>query len=138
MLFTHKLHMGGGAGQSLAGHRAPNTDVRAADSQAVAEDRIPRMRRRDPGPGWVGGTSKHQTGAVRAEQPLTLFRLESSPEVWVSLTSLVSPQGRSYQCIMHAAISPGSFWGIPIPISPPLAPNCEFNCARRVRHAHRT
>ena len=32
MLFTHKLHMGGGAGQTSAGHRAPNTDVRA-DSQ---------------------------------------------------------------------------------------------------------
>ena len=59
MLFTHKLHMGGGAGQSLAGHRAPNTDVRAADSQAVAEDRIPRMRRRDPG-GWVGQANTKQ------------------------------------------------------------------------------
>ena len=33
MLFTHKLHMGEGAGQTSAGHRAPNTDVRA-DSHA--------------------------------------------------------------------------------------------------------
>ena len=44
MLFTHKLHMGEGAGQTSAGHRAPNTDVRA-DSHA--ED---RMRRRTANP----------------------------------------------------------------------------------------
>ena len=57
MLFTHKLHMGEGAGQTSGpGHRAPNTDVRA-DSQA--ED---RMRRR-PGRGYVGGTSKPRRGA---------------------------------------------------------------------------
>ena len=51
MLFTHKLHMGEGAGQTSAGHRAPNTDVRA-DSHA--ED---RMRRR-PGSGWVGQANR--------------------------------------------------------------------------------
>ena len=68
MLFTHKLHMGGGAGQTSAGHRAPNTDVRA-DSQA--DDRIIptlyclyRDDRRVAGGCWVGGgASMNRRGA---------------------------------------------------------------------------
>ena len=94
MLFTHKLHIGEGAGQTSAGHRAPNTDVRA-DSQAEdpgCDDDV------DPG-GWVGQANRRR-GAVRATTS-TLFRLESSPEVWGSLTRSVSSEGRSYHACGH-------------------------------------
>ena len=57
MLSTHKLHTGEGAGQTSAGHRAPNADVRA-DSQA--EDRMRPDDVDDP-----GGRVK---GPIRGEQ----------------------------------------------------------------------